>query len=299
MRNILSLFILVIFLFSACTKKENIFEQTHINEVIEDNEAPPYSGVTTVQIQNYVNKIFIDLIGREPVADELDNFTALLKSNNLSLESRNSVLSTLQATPAYYNRFWEIYSGQLLQGVTREYVQYQVFFYQEQYNLALSQGQTLFAQIIQDELNRLIDLLAALPDYASGQIDINEFIGRMIFNVVYDEINMGSENYVNACFENLFKRLPTLVELENAITMVDGFPGQMLFLDGTSKSDFVNIMTTVPEFYQGIAIDLYGQLLSRDPSSEEMGAATIEFTENENFKAVQRMVMQTDEYAGF
>ena len=63
--------------------------------------------------------------------------------------------------------------------------------------------------------------------------------------------------------------------------------------------DFINIMTSVDEFYQGLVIDIYNQLLARLPNSQEMGDGTIELSTTLNYQMLQRKVMKTDEYAGF
>ena len=76
MRNILYLMLMMVFIFSC--QKDTIVQ----NIIIEDNTAPPYDEVTTVQIQNYVNKIYIDLLGREPLDNELTSTTSDLKSNS-------------------------------------------------------------------------------------------------------------------------------------------------------------------------------------------------------------------------
>ncbi|HOY29297.1 MAG TPA: hypothetical protein PLR96_10010, partial [Flavobacteriales bacterium] len=41
----------------ACKKEELV--------VRPDNEAPDYDGVASVVVRNYVNRLFIDLLGRE------------------------------------------------------------------------------------------------------------------------------------------------------------------------------------------------------------------------------------------
>ena len=41
--------------------------------LIEDNDAPYCGGVPTVLVEFYVNRVFIDLIGREPFDEEMEN----------------------------------------------------------------------------------------------------------------------------------------------------------------------------------------------------------------------------------
>ncbi len=40
-------------------------------EIIADNDAPYYGELPTLLLENYVNRLYIDLIGREPLDAEM------------------------------------------------------------------------------------------------------------------------------------------------------------------------------------------------------------------------------------
>ena len=294
-----TLILFALFVCFSCTKRDITVNQTHTNETIEDNTAPPFNGVSTLQVQNFINKAFIDLRGRAPVQAEMDQAVLLLESTELSDEAKDVLINFLIADVDYFLRFWDKYSTEMIEGATRQQIAERIFELQAVLNLLIQQGDEVSASFVQIEMNRTQKLLDALPDYASGEIDINEFLSRMINNEVYDDINMGSENFTIAAFESLFKRSPTNVELEACSLMINGFSAQVLFEEGNSKDDLVEILTTVPEFYQGLVFDIYNQLLSRDPDSQEMVEATEILQETQDFQTVQRMIMKTEEYAGF
>jgi len=299
MRLMLAFLVITFFFSSACTKKEITIQQTNTTETIDGNVAPPFSGVTTVQIQNYINKIYIDLVGREPSQSERGDLSSFLKDNNLDDASRDQVMNDLMNSIEYYDRLWEVYSGSMLGGITQANIEETIVTYEYLVDFYNQQGETLIAQFFEKEIIRYTDLKNSASQLANDAIEIDIFIGRMLNNEVFEEINMGSENFVIAAFEHLFKRSPTNVERLNGTTMVDGIPAQLLFLDGLSKADFIEIMTTVPEFYQGLTIDIYQTLLARLPDSQEMTEATLELSENQDYQAIQRKVMKTEEYAGF
>lgn len=283
----------------SCTKKEIIYENEHIEVVIDGNEPPPYSGVTTVQIQGYINRMYIDLIGREPTAAERESDVQYLKNNDLSDNAREFVLSQLMSSGDYYKRFSTIYKSELLDGVTDMVIQGQAALLNSFYDIAVNAGDLTLAQVYLRAFDKMIALQNAPTNYQNGTISINEFFAILIDNPIFDDINMGSENFVNACFEGLLKRLPTETELNAGISMVDGFSAQLLLTDGNGKTDFINILTTVDGFYEGLTIDIYQLLLARAPNSQEMGVGTIELATTGNYQMVQKKVMKTDEYAGF
>ena len=71
--------ILVLLALASCRKEEVVFE---------DNTAPAYTGVPTVQVNNYVNRLFIDLIGREPLDAEMALEVDSLEAGGLSMATR-------------------------------------------------------------------------------------------------------------------------------------------------------------------------------------------------------------------
>ena len=299
MSRFLTLCVTFSLVFTACTEKETINNTEHTNVIIDDNVPPPYNEVTTVQIQNYINKLYIDLIGREPLQQELTDDTNLLKNNNLSLESRLQLLDQLMTNPLYFDRFFDVYSAAYLNGIGTQEILGQIFLYGSQQEQAEQMGNYALAQYLQIEIDKLDDLLNSRNDYESGDITVNEFMQRFCYNYFYDEINMGSENFVLSCFENFLKRFPTESERLSGIVMVDGFSAQLLLSDGSTKRDFTQIITTTPGFYEGLAIDIYQQLLARNPDSEEMNDATLLLSEDPDYQAIQKIVMVSSEYAGF
>ena len=289
--------------FSSCTEKETIYVNQHEDVVFEDNIAPPYDEVTKVEIQAYINKLYIDLLGREPDLSELESTTAMLKENELSESARTTVVTDLITQNDYYSRLWEVYRRAYLNGVSEAQIQDQVYALQLFYDdISLNTDPTsiALAGLVLLELEKMDLLVAAEEDYRNGNIAIDEFMHRIAFNAIYDEINMGAENMVLSCFENFLKRQPTEAELIAGVTMVDeNLSAQLLLQDGRDKNDFVSIVTSTPEFYQGLVFDAYQQLLVRNPTSQEMTDATEKLLEDKDYQSLQLSISITDEYAGF
>jgi hypothetical protein len=87
-------------------------------------------------------------------------------------------------------------------------------------------------------LDQYSKLRAAIGDLRAGDIDWSEYVARHLNNPIFTQINMGSENYALACFEDLYFREPTNYEVEASVAMLDG-QGAFLFLEyGDSRDDF-------------------------------------------------------------
>ena len=102
-KSFLPLFFLIVSMF-GCKKTERKIE--HENYIVEGaNQIPPYRGVTSLQISNYVNKMNIDLLGVEAEDEQLNLDVSFLKENDLSEDSRTTIIARLQLSSSYYNRF--------------------------------------------------------------------------------------------------------------------------------------------------------------------------------------------------
>jgi len=124
---------LVIIVFASSCKKEI--------ETIPNNTPPYYDEIPTVLIENYVNRIFIDLIGREPLDIEMENEVKTLRDNNLKMEYRDSLITKLMASTildttigdsssiyktAYYHRIYDMTKARMIEGASNEEIQQEI-----------------------------------------------------------------------------------------------------------------------------------------------------------------------------
>ncbi len=71
MKYTFRLIMMVTILNLTSCKKEDRF--------IANNNVPNYYGVSTIKVKNYINRLYIDLIGREPLDIEMDSLVNILK----------------------------------------------------------------------------------------------------------------------------------------------------------------------------------------------------------------------------
>ncbi|MCB0793932.1 MAG: hypothetical protein KDB88_04275 [Flavobacteriales bacterium] len=280
-------------------------------ETVPDNQAPYYDGVPTVVVRNYVNRLFIDLIGREPLDAEMDAAVADLEANGLSRSAREVLVDRLMTSTdfvagdssykhAYYQRQYDLYKARCLEGVSDDVID-QFIGIAEQNALADSlAGNTAGSQQASSEADQLRDLKAARIEYREGLIGINEVFARVVYNNVYDEINMGSFNFVNATFDNLLFRFPTTAEFDAGYEMVEFSQAAILFgQSGQSKSDYTDIVVSSAEFHEGMVRWCYVTFLGRQPSTFEVYTLLSPFINDKDLQRVQRTILTSDEYANF
>lgn len=280
-------------------------------KLIEGNVAPHYDGVSSVQVRNYVNRLFIDLIGREPLDVEMDARVSYLRAHDLSMAARQQVVGMLMtgADPiagdssyrhAYYRRQYELYKARCLEGASDEVID---GFIANAAQAALADSLSGNAQGLtesQSELQKLLRLKAVQVDYREGSIGIAEVMKRMVFNAVYDEIHMNSFNFINATFDNLLFRYPTGTEFNAAYAMVEQDQPAILFgQGGQNKAEYATILTGSTECHEGLIRWCYLTFLGREPSTYEAYQATTALMADGDFQRAQRDILTSDEYAGF
>ncbi|HZG00567.1 MAG TPA: hypothetical protein VEY71_06165 [Chitinophagales bacterium] len=295
------LFVLVLFaaLVQSSCKKDPIVQTIHADTTITGNQPPNYTGVPTLNIRLYVNKMYVDILGREATDAELNANTNLLVAQNLSEAARLQIADALLNDTAYYQRLLDITSADFLDGNGEAQTQLKIQEFTYIYDYADSLNDEMLMLYYATEIGRLNTLLSTKASYAAGSISINEFFRRFTDNYFYDQINMGSENYVKATFDDLFRRPPTDAELASGVTMVDGFPAVLLLTDGTNKNDYMNIVVNADAFYEGLVRKAYLQLLLREPATQEIGSGVALVKPNGDYKALQKQLLISPEYAGF
>jgi hypothetical protein len=150
------------------------------------------------------------------------------------------------------------------------------------------------------DYHNLNDVLKSELQYYNGIIGIKKMHRRMIFNSVYDLINMNVFNYINAVFDNLLFRYPTLFEFDESYKMIaDNTPQILLGQSGQSKYDFADIICDSREFYEGVIQWTYLTLMARVPTSEEVDKLMNTFYYDYDLQYIQRQIMISDEYAHF
>ena len=284
MRILLFLFFLLII--SSCTKIEDV--------IVDRNTHPNDPTIENTVIENYVNKLYISTIGREPTPFEFDDNFETLREANLSQQSREIVIDKVLDKAEYFNNLFKIESANILNGVDTAMINERYYLYK--YFLMNASG---FDSIyIGYEFERLSVLKQALPDFNAGIITNTELYKRMVNNNFFDEINMGTENFVVAMFQHFVLRYPTGSEVENAKTMVDDGNATVFFETGNGKDDFISILFSSDEYYTGQTSILFNRYLFRNPSSEESVNYSLDYINTDDYKSLQRRILSTNEFIG-
>lgn len=264
-------------------------------EIIPGNTAPPDQTIENVTINNYVNRVYVSVLGREASDIEKSAGYNLLRQNNLSSASRQQFLDQVFSSSNYLPHLYDFARIELLNSLDTA----EITFFLMVFNLYLTD--TTYQQIwsaLVYEIERLDSLQRIPSDLQNGLLNIEYLHKRCVNNYFYDQINMGTENFVVSCFQHFMNRYPTEYELTEGKRMVDGAPAILFLESGQTRDDFVNIFFSSKDYHEGLAIILYNRFLLRNPTSIEMGNAVQAFSATHDYIQMQKDILATNEYIG-
>ena len=280
------LFLLSVLIISSCTKIEDV--------IVGDNTLPPDNTIENTTIETYINKLYISTIGREPIESEFTADFSILRDADVSQESREIVIDGILNKDEYYNNLFKLECEHLLLGLDTADINLNIYVLTG----LLDMAQGLELLYIEDALERMLKLQEVLPGLGDGTISNMEMHKRMVNNNMYDEINMGTENFVISMFQSFMQRYPTTSELENGKLMVNDNNSSVFFIPGNGKEDFINIFIESDEYFTGQTNILFNRYLFRDPTSEESINYSLDYINSQDYKLLQRRILSTNEFIG-
>ena len=270
----------------ACTKVEDI--------IVKGNTNPPDNTIENTTIVTYINKLYISTIGREPTESEFLSDFSILRESDISQESREIVIDGILNKDEYYNNLFKLECEHLLLGLDSADINQNIHVL----NVLISTAQGLELIYFEDALEKMLKLQEVLPGLGNGTISNMEMHKRMVNNNMYDEINMGTENFVISMFQSFMQRYPTLSELENGKLMVNDNNASVFFIPGNGKADFINIFIESDEYFTGQTNILFNRYLFREPTSEESVDYSLDYINSQDYKLLQRRILSTNEFIG-
>ncbi|MCC7232482.1 MAG: hypothetical protein IT242_06020 [Bacteroidia bacterium] len=278
-------FFLILLLFSACKKTEL--------ETVLNNRPPPDPTIEQVTITNYINRTYILVLGREPDSLEMAWSSQLLTASEADSASRSTFLDSVFSDSGYLPRVYNDNRIDLLNNMdTAEFTQSILLFQL----LLLDSAYLYLWPALQYEIDRLTLLQHAFGEFSSGIIRIQELQKRMCNNYEYDQINMGSANFVISTFQHLVNRNPTMSEEQQGVTMVDGNNAVLFLQAGAGKEDYLNIVTGSRNYSEGRIAQLFEKFLHRSPSTLEMSEYTNLYISTNDYSLIQKTLLTTDEF---
>lgn len=277
--------IILLLVFASCSKTEE--------EIVPGNIPPPDNTIDQQVYEDYVTRTYIRVLGREPSSTEMNDALTKLYRHALSKNDRLQFLDDLFTKQEYYGHTYDDFRIELLNNLDSTEIPNEIFLFDL---LAHDSTYITIWAALNYEIARLLTLQNAPTLFANHTITIIDMHRSMADNYFYDQINMGSVNFVVSMFQHFLYRTPTQQEQDAGASMVDGNNSALFLQTGASKTDFLNIFFASIDYYEGQVIRTYQKFLFRQPTSVEMNEATIKYKNNNDYIQLQKDILSTDEY---
>jgi hypothetical protein len=273
--RLIKLFVLPLLILSSCTKEEL--------KIVKGNE-PPFDFTQSKSTRReFIDKAFIILSGREANLNELNWADSLLLAHQFSSQSREQVVNYITSLPEFLqNEYQQNIINQLNGAVNEQEISDRI----NTYNLILmNDSLAFFHPIVIYERDRMLLFQQAKSAYF-----------RTVNNSFFDDLNMGSLNFVIAVYQLFYQRNPTQSETQAGVEMVDNLNSVLYSQNGSSKDEFLTIFFNQAAYYEGQIQILFKKLLLRLPTTEEQSFYTQLYLQTQNHRLIIAKISALDEF---
>lgn len=276
----------VFFFLTACQKEDTL---------ITGNEAPEDPTVSNILRENFIQKSYLNLIGRQPSDSEKTTCMAILNKNNCSVTNRTEVLDLLFNSSAYLMQLYAIENSDMLDGISDIELEQVVIYYQDQLNDPVNFPDYI---VIQDKLQKS-ELLASLKNnLINGSVDLINAHAVIANSPTYENIVGSGSEWTTAVFRRFLFRDPTEKEIENCDEMFDHMSAIIFLKEGSSKDDLIQIFFGSDEYFEGQVRTLYKRYLFREPEADVETGLAQQYKQSHDYRALQKKILLTNEFLG-
>jgi hypothetical protein len=279
--------------------------------VIDGNRPPSLSNVSEIKIENYVQRIFIDLLGREPLREEMALCVNQLKLDSLSRKSRESIILNLMENDslreaegsykkAYCLNLYNLAKIRCIEGLSDYEIEEELSLARNLMRLDSLTGNWESFYKNQKVVHRYEKLLISQDWLYEDKIAYYQIFNYMVDNGIYDIINMNTFNFVRALFDDLLYRLPTEQEFNRAFQIIENqIPAIVLGRLCRNKEQLIETVIESSEMMEGLLVWSFQVLLKRNPSPQEVTTFLPMLQSDKNIHQLITQILITDEYANF
>jgi hypothetical protein len=275
-------------------KKENVYT---------NNPIPPNNTISTLTVEQYVNRCFVDLLGRGVTDDELSEFVSILENNNFSIEARKSFIERLQQDDGlqeqYHTKVFVDIKARYLDAINDAEIQQEANLWLSQAIQANALGDALAYELLMQEYNKTMTISNMATAWQDSPIDYPACAKAMMFNSLYDDLNMGTFNFIYASFDQNFYRYPTDEEYNQLYAPIEyNGPGIFFQQNVSNKSEMLDVLIESTEFKEGLVRWFYRSYFIREPEAQELTDGITYWTTQNDFNGFIQKILSDDEYAG-
>lgn len=273
-----------VLLFISCEKE--------VLNTVDGNNPPDDPTVSYSTRDQYIERVYITLLGRKPDSTEHSSARVIIDQNPRDSALRYQWLAGLPADRSVSVKRWDDIRSELLESVDTAAIGELITTLEILKSGAPPEQKPLYdAEIAR--LDRILYVPDSLHQGVYSTTDVHRYV---VDNAIYDDINMGTENFVVSVFDHFLYRYPTQYELESSKRIVEGLRDILFLESGQGKSEFLDIFFASSAYAEGQVRYVYRNYLFREPTGTEVQLEQGRFSADTDFTGLQLRIMSTDEY---
>lgn len=253
----------------------------------------PQNLITEEKAEAYVNRLYISLLGRKPTSYIVESEIRNLLNAEADSIYRVEMIEEILDSPEYlFHQYQEVRSDWLqdLDTITirEEFEKYRA----KRAILANKDSWELY-----DEYLLELELLLQIPSQLEhSEIMLSEVHRRCTDNLFYDEINMGTENFLVALFTDLFRRYPSTHELETCKKIINGQEEVVLREAGESREELLDIIFRSKDYVEGQIRRYYLKFMKEEVDATQLAQFVELYQQSGNEKKVLISILSSEAY---
>jgi hypothetical protein len=303
MNYITAIIAILFFFFLPSCQKEKL--------LIDGNKPLSTTNISEIKIENYVQRLFIDLLGREPLPDEMETYVDKLKKDSLNRNTREEIIKNLMENDslsagegsykkAYNLNLYNLGKIRCIEGLSDFEIEEELQRVKNQIRLDSLAGNWDSFGKNKKIAARFEKLLISQIWLYQDKIAFYQLFYYLVDNGIYDIINMNTFNFIRAIFDDLLYRLPTQEEYNNAFQIIENqVPRVILGTVCRNKEQLIETIVQSSEMMEGLVIWSFQVLLKRNPKPEEVATFLPTMGEKKEMNELISKILITDEYANF
>jgi hypothetical protein len=285
-RKLFFIFSFSILWFSSCKKED---------KVIPGNIAPEDPTISNLLKENFVQKAYLNLCGKQPSDSEMNASLLILNKNNCSVNNREEFLNHIFSGNEYRLQLYNLEINDLLNGMSDNEIDQAVIFFQNQLNDPANANDYY---IINAELEKTKLLQSLKANILNGTVNMVSAHKIIADSPSYEDYTGSGSEWIKAIFLRFFFREPTGSEMSACTEMLGDRAETLFFKEGSSRDDLVNIIFSSREYYEGQVRTLYQRYLFRDPDANESVILADQYQKSSDYMALQKQIMLENEFLG-
>ena len=254
--------------------------------------------VSQVKMETFVQRVYIDLLGRKPIVSESSTALTKLKNTDASFTARNEIVLNIVGSDEYFDKLYLYNVSEYLNGADQNYILEQRLSAEYIKQLAVQDNNPILLEFAQGMINNLDSLMIIPTRLKQNAFSEAEMQRRICNNAIYDDINMGVPNFTYAVFESFLFRAPTIQEWQNSQNICNTAGGVLFGINGQTKPDFLDIVFSSDHYFEGKVLNAYLRFLGRTPSSQEQYDNTVKLISDKDFQSLYVNILSSEEYFG-